>query len=40
MSGNAAPLLKPEPIDHRFADPAWQRFPFLWWQQAFLAHEE
>ena len=34
------PLLKPEPIDHRFSDPAWQRFPFLWWQQAFLAQEE
>ena len=40
MSGNAVPLLKPEPTDHRFADPAWQKFPFLWWQQAFLAQEE
>ena len=40
MSGGAVPLLKPEPIDHRFGDPAWQSFPFLWWQQAFLAQEE
>ncbi len=39
-SDNAAPLLEPEPTDHRFGDPAWQRFPFLWWQQAFLAQEE
>jgi polyhydroxyalkanoate synthase len=39
-SGNAVPLLKPEPIDHRFSDPAWQTLPFLWWQQAFLAQEE
>ena len=39
-SGNAVSLLKPEPIDHRFGDPAWQTFPFLWWQQAFLAQEE
>jgi polyhydroxyalkanoate synthase len=39
-SGNAAPLLKPEPTDHRFRDPAWQTFPFLWCQQAFLAQEE
>jgi polyhydroxyalkanoate synthase subunit PhaC len=40
-SGNAAvPLLEPLSIDHRFNDPAWQRFPFLWWQQAFLAQEE
>lgn len=39
-SGNAVPLLKPEPIDHRFGDPAWQTFPFLWWQQAFLAQEK
>jgi len=38
--GSAVPLLKPEPIDHRFDDEAWQKFPFLWWQQAFLAQEE
>jgi polyhydroxyalkanoate synthase len=40
MTGGAAPLLRPEPIDHRFDDEAWQKFPFLWWQQAFLAQEE
>ena len=40
MTGSAVPLLKPEPIDHRFDDEAWQRFPFLWWQQAFFAQEE
>ena len=39
-SGDAVPLLKPDPIDHRFGSPAWQSFPFLWWQQAFLAQEE
>ena len=39
-TGNAVPLLKPEAIDHRFDDEAWQKVPFLWWQQAFLAHEE
>ncbi|MGB9117424.1 PHA/PHB synthase family protein [Bradyrhizobium sp.] len=39
-SGNAAPLLEPGPADHRFSDPAWQKFPFLWLQQAFLAQEE
>jgi polyhydroxyalkanoate synthase len=40
MTGSAVPLLRPEPIDHRFEDEAWQKFPFLWWQQAFLAQEE
>ena len=40
MTGGAVPLLRPEPIDHRFDDEAWQKFPFLWWQQAFLAQEE
>jgi len=40
MSGSAVQLLKPEPIDHRFEDPAWQTFPFLWLQQTFLAQEE
>jgi polyhydroxyalkanoate synthase len=38
--GNAAYLLDPERTDHRFDSPAWQRIPFLWWQQAFLAQEE
>ncbi|HET7885393.1 MAG TPA: alpha/beta fold hydrolase [Bradyrhizobium sp.] len=40
MTGSAVPLLKPEPIDHRFDNEAWQKNPFLWWQQAFLAQEE
>ena len=39
-SANAVSLLQPEPTDHRFDGPVWQRFPFLWWQQAFLAQEE
>jgi polyhydroxyalkanoate synthase len=26
--------------DRRFADPAWQKMPYLFWQQAFLAQEE
>ena len=40
MSGNAAPLLRPELNDRRFDEPAWQTLPFHWWQQAFLAQEE
>jgi len=40
MTGSAVPLLRPEPIDHRFDEEAWQKFPFIWWQQAFLAQEE
>jgi len=30
----------PDQSDHRFADPAWLKVPYLFWQQAFLAHEE
>jgi polyhydroxyalkanoate synthase len=30
----------PEPHDQRFADPAWQRPPFVFWQQSFRAAEE
>jgi len=30
----------PEGSDRRFADPAWQKMPYLFWQQAFLAQEE
>ncbi len=40
VGGNPVAPLHPEPTDHRFENPAWQRVPFLWWQQAFLAHEE
>ncbi len=39
-AGGSVPLLYPEPIDHRFNDEAWRTYPFSWWQQAFLAHEE
>jgi polyhydroxyalkanoate synthase len=38
-SATQAPF-QPEPGDRRFADPAWQKLPFLWWQQAFLAQEQ
>ena len=30
----------PGNFDRRFADPAWQKMPYLFWQQAFLAQEE
>ena len=29
----------PQPGDRRFADPAWQKPPYSWWEQAFLAQE-
>ncbi|HUL90174.1 MAG TPA: alpha/beta fold hydrolase [Pseudolabrys sp.] len=31
---------QPEAYDRRFADPSWQKMPYLFWQQAFLAQEE
>src|SRR6516164_6808602 len=40
MVGSTVPLLEPEPIDHRFDNGAWQKLPYLWWQQVFLAQEE
>ncbi len=30
----------PAPADRRFEDKAWDSFPFVFWQQAFLAQEE
>ena len=30
----------PAPADRRFEDEAWDSFPFVFWQQAFLAQEE
>ena len=30
----------PDPADRRFADTAWQKWPYVFWQQAFLAQEE
>ena len=29
----------PQQSDRRFADPAWQKMPYLFWQQVFLAQE-
>src|SRR5665811_2401599 len=34
------PPFQPEPHDRRFADPAWQTAPYIFWQQAFLAQEK
>jgi len=33
------PPFNPEPKDRRFDDPAWRTFPYVLWQQAFLAQE-
>lgn len=33
------PPFQPERHDRRFADPAWQSAPYVFWQQAFLAQE-
>jgi polyhydroxyalkanoate synthase subunit PhaC len=30
----------PEPDDYRFADPAWGTFPYLFFEQAFLAQQQ
>jgi polyhydroxyalkanoate synthase subunit PhaC len=30
----------PEPEDHRFTDPAWGTFPYLFFEQAFLAQQQ
>jgi polyhydroxyalkanoate synthase len=30
----------PDPSDRRFVDPAWQKMPYRFWQQAFLAQEQ
>ncbi len=38
LSEEARPF-QPQASDHRFNDPAWQRFPYVLWQQAFLAQE-
>jgi len=38
---NAADVpFPPDPSDRRFIDPAWQRMPYRFWQQAFLAQEQ
>jgi polyhydroxyalkanoate synthase len=38
-SNEVEPPFPPRPDDHRFTDPAWQKPPYSWWQQAFLAQE-
>jgi polyhydroxyalkanoate synthase subunit PhaC len=38
-SDQLVPPFPPQPGDRRFADPAWQKPPFSWWEQAFLAQE-
>jgi poly[(R)-3-hydroxyalkanoate] polymerase subunit PhaC len=35
----AKPPFQPQLSDHRFNDKAWLRFPYVIWQQAFLAQE-
>ena len=35
----AEPPFPPSHSDHRFDDPAWQRMPYQFWQQVFLAQE-
>jgi polyhydroxyalkanoate synthase len=38
---NAAELpFPPHEFDRRFTDPAWERMPYVLWQQIFLAQEE
>ena len=39
-SGRDGVPLEPDSGDRRFADPAWQKMPYHFWQQAFLAQEE
>ena len=38
-SDQVEPPFPPQPGDRRFADPAWQKPPYSWWEQAFLAQE-
>ncbi len=38
--GEAAPCIEPLPQDHRFADPAWQDFPFNLVHQSFLLMQQ
>jgi polyhydroxyalkanoate synthase len=36
---HAHKLFAPRSPDHRFGDPAWEKWPFVLWQQAFLSQE-
>jgi polyhydroxyalkanoate synthase subunit PhaC len=38
-AGGTAMPFPPGASDRRFADPAWEKMPYLLWQQAFLAQE-
>lgn len=40
MGKSSAPPFPPHASDHRFADPEWNRQPYVFWQQLFLAQEE
>jgi polyhydroxyalkanoate synthase len=31
-----SPPVQPSPVDHRFASPLWQSWPFSWWMRSFL----
>jgi polyhydroxyalkanoate synthase len=39
-AGHIEPPFAPCESDRRFADPAWTKWPYIFWQQAFLAQEE
>ncbi len=39
LSEHEKPPFEPQGSDHRFADEAWNHFPYVLWQQAFLAQE-
>ena len=38
-SNHAELPFPPQPGDRRFTDPAWEKPPYSWWEQAFLAQE-
>ncbi|ASG25292.1 PHA/PHB synthase family protein [Nitrospirillum viridazoti] len=38
-AGDAAPLVEPQPGDHRFADPVWRQWPHVAVAQAYLLGE-
>lgn len=40
VSDNAERPFAPEPEDRRFADPSWGTFPYLFYEQAFLAQQQ
>jgi poly[(R)-3-hydroxyalkanoate] polymerase subunit PhaC len=39
LSEQEKPPFQPQASDHRFTSEAWNRFPYVLWQQAFLAQE-